>query len=207
MPSLNALIQGRSDFPGALSQLGLGRDGTYYVIAAGRCNHAGAGRWRGMTDGNANFIGIEGENTGLESDFPWPEVQLDAYRRGVAAILKHVGRSADFCAGHLEYALPEGRKPDPRFDMHAFRSSVAAIMDGIAATPALIPAAEPAPPSVAPHCVAAQLMIWSRRFRRSQNCCRWQVWAENGSRSARVPTRSASCAGRDCRTAHVGCAG
>jgi hypothetical protein len=43
MPSLRTLIEGRSDLPGPLSQLGLGRDGTYYVIAAGRCNHAGAG--------------------------------------------------------------------------------------------------------------------------------------------------------------------
>ena len=41
MPSLNTLIHGRSDLPGPLAQLGLGRDGTYYVIAAGRSNHAG----------------------------------------------------------------------------------------------------------------------------------------------------------------------
>ena len=43
MPSLNTLVQGRSDLPGPLAQLGLGRDGTYFVIAAGRANHAGKG--------------------------------------------------------------------------------------------------------------------------------------------------------------------
>src|SRR4051812_40297745 len=53
MPSLRTLVDGRSDLTGPLSQLGLGRDGTFYVIAAGRCHHAGAGSWQGITDGNA----------------------------------------------------------------------------------------------------------------------------------------------------------
>ena len=144
MASLTTLIEGRSDLPGPLSQLGLGRDGTYYVIAAGRCNHAGAGTWNGISTGNSNFIGIEAENAGLPDD-PWPDVQLDAYRRGVAAILKHVGRAADFCCGHKEYALPAGRKDDPRFDMHAFRAAVAGIMAGTTPPPVLIPAVEPEP--------------------------------------------------------------
>src|SRR5215210_8914862 len=89
MPSLRIIRDGRPDLPGPLSQLGLGRDGTYYVIAAGRCNHAGKGIWKGLVNGNSNFIGIEAENTGSSNDFPWPAVQLDAYHRGVAAILKH----------------------------------------------------------------------------------------------------------------------
>lgn len=141
MPSLNTLKVGRSDLPGPLAQLGLARDGTYFVIAAGKCNHAGAGSWQGVTTGNTSFIGIEAENTGVANDFPWPEVQMDAYRRGVAAILKHIGRGAEFCAGHKDYA--PGRKIDPDFDMVAFRSSVAAIIKGTAPAPALIPAAEP----------------------------------------------------------------
>ena len=143
MPSLGTLINGRPDLPGPLSQLGLGRDGTYFVIAAGRCNHAGKGSWKGVTTGNSSFIGIEAENTGLSNDSPWPDVQLDAYRRGVAAILKHVGRGAEFCAGHKEFALPSGRKDDPAFEMNAFRSAVTAILEGTAPPPTLIPAAEP----------------------------------------------------------------
>ncbi|KIC95493.1 N-acetylmuramoyl-L-alanine amidase [Flavihumibacter solisilvae] len=143
MPSLNTLINGRTNLSGPLSQLGLGRDGTYYIISAGRCNHAGPGIWRGLVNGNSNFIGIEAENTGKPDDLPWPEIQLDAYRRGVAAILKHVGRSVEFCASHREYARPPGRKSDVSFDMNEFRSSVAAIMNGTAPAPVLIPATEP----------------------------------------------------------------
>jgi peptidoglycan hydrolase-like protein with peptidoglycan-binding domain len=143
MPTLNTLIQGRSDLPGPLAQLGLGRDGTYYVVAAGRCNHAGKGSWKDVTTGNSSFIGIEAENTGLADDNPWPEVQMDAYHRGVAAILAHIGKTADFCAGHKEFALPAGRKSDPSFDMDTFRSAVTAILDGTAPAPALIPAVEP----------------------------------------------------------------
>jgi peptidoglycan hydrolase-like protein with peptidoglycan-binding domain len=143
MPSLRVLIDGRSDLPGPLAQLGLGRDGTYYVIAAGRCNHAGAGIWQGISNGNSNFVGIEAENTGLPSD-PWPAVQVDAYQRGSAAILSHIGRGADFCAGHKEFATPRGRKSDPSFDMNVFRSGVASILNGTAPAPALIPLLEPA---------------------------------------------------------------
>lgn len=143
MPTLQTLIDGRSDLPGPLSQLGLGRDGTFYVVAAGRCNHAGNGVWQGLTAGNSNFIGIEAENTGLPNDSPWPDVQLDAYRRGVAAILMHVHRPALFCVGHKEYATPPGRKDDPDFDMVAFRRGVADIMSGSAPAPMLIPAFEP----------------------------------------------------------------
>lgn len=146
MPSLNTLVRGRGDLPGPLAQLGLGRDGTFYVIAAGRSWHAGKGIWNGFTNGNSNFIGIEAENTGLANDLPWPEVQMDAYRRGVVAILKHLGRNAGDCAGHKEYARPAGRKIDPSFDMIAFRARVAAILDGTAPSPDLIPPVEPDPP-------------------------------------------------------------
>src|ERR1700757_27556 len=82
MPSLNTLINGRPDLRGPLAQLGLGRDGTFYLIAAGRCNHAGVGSWNGVAAGNSHFIGIETENPGLANDLPWPDVQMDAYRHG-----------------------------------------------------------------------------------------------------------------------------
>ena len=145
MPTLNMLKVGRGGprpLRGPLSQLGLGRDGTYYVVAAGRANHAGEGDWKGFTNGNSNFIGIEAENGGTESH-DWPEVQLDAYQRGVAAILKHVGLDADMCCGHREYALPPGRKPDPLFDMNQFRASIRSIMLGTGPSRPLIPAADP----------------------------------------------------------------
>lgn len=143
MPSLNTIIEGRPDLPGPLAQLALGRDGTFYVIAAGKCNHAGRGSWNDITTGNTSFIGIEAENTGLVDDDPWPDVQMDAYRHGVAAVLRHVGQTAKWCAGHKEYALPAGRKNDPSFDFVGFRVAVAAILDGTTAALKAIPAAEP----------------------------------------------------------------
>ena len=143
MPSLRLLVEGRPALQGPLAQLGLGRDGTYYVVAAGRCNHAGGGSWMGITTGNTSFIGIEAENAGDEHD-PWPEVQMDAYWRGVAAILKHIGRGTEACAGHKEYALPHGRKTDPSFDMNDFRRAVGGVMGGTLQTRPPIPPVEPA---------------------------------------------------------------
>jgi len=143
MPSLGTLLNGRPDLRGPLAQLGLGRDGTFYVLAAGRCNHAGAGTWQGISTGNTNFIGIEAENTGLVADSPWPPVQLDAYQRGVAALFAHLGLSASFCAGHKEYATPKGRKDDPSLGMDAFRAAVAAHLAGTGTPVATIPSREP----------------------------------------------------------------
>jgi hypothetical protein len=142
MPSLGVVTNGRPGLTGPLSQLCLGRDGTYFVVAAGRASHAGAGKWQGITTGNSSFIGIEAENTGKNDDKPWPEVQMDAYRRGVAAILTKIGAGSEMCCGHKEYALPPGRKPDPTFDMDDFRSAVAAIMAGTAPVRPLIPAVD-----------------------------------------------------------------
>lgn len=150
MPTLHMLIKGRSDLQGPLAHLGLGRDGTYYVIAAGRCNHAGTGTWRGVSTGNSNFIGIEAENTGGADDFPWPAVQLEAYQRGVAAILRHLGLGAECCAGHKEYALPRGRKPDPSLDMNQFRDVVGTLLAGDLQPPPLIPPVEPQGDSTRP---------------------------------------------------------
>jgi hypothetical protein len=150
LPDLKVLVDGRPDLGGPLCNLGLGRTGTYYMIAAGKGWHAGAGNWLGITDGNAHLIGIEAENAGTDDKQghptdPWPDVQMDAYKRGVAAILRHIGAHPAMCAAHKEYALPHGRKDDPNFDMAAFRADVAKLM-GAPAAPAVASAA----PAVAP---------------------------------------------------------
>jgi GH24 family phage-related lysozyme (muramidase)/peptidoglycan hydrolase-like protein with peptidoglycan-binding domain len=133
MPTLQMLVDGRCDLAGPLCHLGLGRDGTFYVVAAGLANHAGKGSWEGITDrGNTNFIGIEAENSG-HGDDPWPEVQMEAYQRGVAAILAHVGAQSNMCCGHKEYAPT--RKPDPNFDMPLFRTAVQSFMLGKTPSP------------------------------------------------------------------------
>lgn len=143
MPSLRIVRDGRSGLSGPLSQLCLGRDGTFYVVAAGRANHAGRGEWQGETGGNSHFIGIEAENTGKKKDFPWPDVQMDAYRRGCAAILQHIGQDAIMCCGHKDFRLPRGQKIDPLFNMDVFRMEVAAIMGGTAPPPVPIPSINP----------------------------------------------------------------
>lgn len=131
-PSLWIVRDGRPDVTGPLSQLVLGRDGTYYLVAAGKANHAGKGVWNKMADvGNSSSIGIEAENNGLseikpKEGEPWPETQMDAYARGVAAILRHLGLSPEECVGHKEYA--PARKIDPSFKMDAFRARVAKLM-------------------------------------------------------------------------------
>lgn len=129
MPSLGVVTNGRPDLAGPLCNLALGRDGTVYCVAAGRAYHAGAGSWHGVTAGNSELIGVEAENTGVGE--PWPSVQLDAYVRLCAAILKHVGADPIMAVGHKEYCTPKGRKIDPAgIDMEAFRLQVAATMNG-----------------------------------------------------------------------------
>lgn len=110
-PSLRIVTNGRPDLPGPLAQLLLGRSGTWYVVAAGRANHAGLGIWPGLS-GNRDTIGIEAESAGNGDS--WPAVQMDSYVLGVAAILRFIQRTeARFCT-HYEFARPSGRKIDPR---------------------------------------------------------------------------------------------
>jgi hypothetical protein len=143
-PSLSLVLYGRTDLAGPLSQLFLARNGEFHVLAAGRCNHAGSGSWQGISAGNTGFIGIEAENAGDGKD-PWPAEQMDAYARGVAAILKHIGADAVMACGHKEFALPRGRKIDPSFDMIEFRGRVEAKMaNGFGAMTAAVPPEAPA---------------------------------------------------------------
>src|SRR5690349_18253335 len=82
--TVRALLRdGRPDLAGPLAQLGLERDGTFVLVAAGRCNHNGYGLW-----GNDSF-GIEAYNDGIGE--VWPPAQLDAFDRGSAAICRHLG--------------------------------------------------------------------------------------------------------------------
>jgi hypothetical protein len=39
-------------------------------------------------------------------------VQLHSFRHGVAAMFRHIGITADMCAGHKEYCLPAARPQD-----------------------------------------------------------------------------------------------
>jgi len=109
-PSLNVVTKGRSDLSGPLCNVGLARDGSVYVVAAGRAYHAGVGHGYGFPTNNANAytIGIEAESTGHGD---WTASQISAYPRLIAAIAKHYGFSISHVIGHLEWS--PGRKVDP----------------------------------------------------------------------------------------------
>lgn len=125
IPTLRLLVDGRADLPGPLCQLGLGRSGTFYVVAAGKANHAGRGRWAGVVN-SRRTIGIEAEHPGTG---PWPPAQVDAYDRGIAALLRELGQDAEHYAGHREWALPRGRKIDPGgLELDAQRARVASLL-------------------------------------------------------------------------------
>lgn len=127
--------EGREDLPGPLSQLFLDEDGTFYVVAAGRSNHAGKGKWQGVITGNSSFIGIEARNAGDGKDV-WEAIQMSAYARGCAAIARRLAFDPVMISGHKEYALPKGRKVDPTFDMVDFREDVEAVLSGTVTTKA-----------------------------------------------------------------------
>lgn len=120
IPTLSVLRDGRSDLPGPLCQVGLSRSGVVWVIASGKANHAGRGRWGSVSD-SASTVGIEAEHDGKAG---WSPRQLDAFDRCVAALLDGLGLTADAYCGHREWALPAGRKPDPTCDLDAQRRRV-----------------------------------------------------------------------------------
>jgi hypothetical protein len=125
---------GRPDLPGPLAQLVLEKDGTYRVIAVGVCWHAGRGRRPGWPTDNANYhtIGIEAASRGTRDaagNWDWTPAQLDAYKRGCAALLRRIGRGASDCVAHREYSS-EGKIDPAGIDMNAFRRDVQALLDG-----------------------------------------------------------------------------
>lgn len=129
--------KGRSDLPAPLVQLSLGRDATVYVCAAGRANHAGKAKASGPMpagDGNTEYLGIEGQNTGTEG---WahkgtdaagkPVTQGEAYARLVAALHKHYSWPASHSRGHKETSVT-GKWDPGAYDMDKHRAKVAALM-------------------------------------------------------------------------------
>ncbi|VFA94782.1 1,6-anhydro-N-acetylmuramyl-L-alanine amidase AmpD [Nocardia farcinica] len=109
---------------GLASQLHLSRDGVYTVCGVGIANHAGYGSYPGLPTNaaNARTIGIEAENNGTEG---WSPRQYTAYVKGVAAILRKLGKGAGNVIGHKEWAGAAQGKWDPGgMDMDRFRADV-----------------------------------------------------------------------------------
>ena len=127
-PSLRVVRDGHSKLPGPLCNLGLGRNGTYYVVAAGFGYHAGAVKpqYVDVVD-NDTAIGIEAENDGLSG--VWPKAQYDAYVAGAAALSAHYGVPVSRNLGHKE--ISTAGKIDPHgIDMSKARAAVQAAFAG-----------------------------------------------------------------------------
>jgi hypothetical protein len=122
-PSLGICTRGRSDLPGPLCHLMIGRDGTVYLVAAGYANHAGyGGPERGIPkdSGNRYAVGIEVENDGVGE--PWSRELLRACDITFAVLLEHLDEGAGALLGHKEYT---SRKIDPHpIDMDKDRDRV-----------------------------------------------------------------------------------
>lgn len=115
-PTLNMLINGRSDLPGPLCNLALGRDGTVYVVATGVANHAGSGVLGNIPRdmGNHYLIGIEMESSGVQP-WDWTPEQLEVAPKLGAALergyLQGFPPELRIQAAHYEYS--DAGKIDP----------------------------------------------------------------------------------------------
>lgn len=141
---LRLLTGGRTGLPGPLAQIGLGRNGRVYIIAAGRANHAGRAKASGTVaegDGNELYIGIEAFNNGVGE--PWPDAQYNAYVLLCAVLSVFVtGNSHRTVRAHKETSTTG--KIDPTFNMEPFRDKVAAVIHRLK-SPKPQPEPSPAP--------------------------------------------------------------
>lgn len=101
-PSLGIVVNGRSDLPGPLANIYLGRDRVVYVVAAGKANHAGTpdgGSWKGCL-GNSDAYGLEIEHPGTS---PLADDMHALAARACAAII--AGRfGTSMVCDHKEWA-------------------------------------------------------------------------------------------------------
>lgn len=118
--SLGVVRNGRPGLPGPLCQILLARNGTIYIVASGRANHAG--RVNASKYSNSNSIGIEAENNGIGE--PWSDKQMDSYAKLCRELCDHYGIPISNVRGHKEVCSPRGRKIDPTFNMNSFRSMI-----------------------------------------------------------------------------------
>ena len=109
--NLSVVTNGNAVAPGPIANVLLWRDGTYYVIASGRCNHAGKGvlPWVAQDQGNTHLLSTEAVNDGIGE--LWVPAMVEAYEIGTAAMLRHLGLDSSRATTHAEYAPT--RKIDP----------------------------------------------------------------------------------------------
>lgn len=114
---------GRSDLPPPLCHFSLGRDGTVYVIAAGRANHAGVAKASGPMpagDGNVMYIGVECQNSGTEG---WSKTQYEAMVTLGGVLGRYLGTPSSCQRGHKETSVT-GKWDPGALDMDRFRLDI-----------------------------------------------------------------------------------
>ena len=93
-----------------------------------RAWHAGRSVWKGRNSCNDYTIGIELVNLNDGND-PYPDEQHQANVVLVSYLADKYNVSVDDIMGHLDIALPPGRKSDPRkYDLNRLRNDVAAVL-------------------------------------------------------------------------------
>jgi hypothetical protein len=118
--------KGHSTLPGPLCHGVIAKDGRVHLVGYGRANHAGLGDPdvlaaiiaerkppadnEATVDGNRHFYGFECENRGDNKD-PWPEKQIEAIVRVIAALCRHHGWSPRSALRHMDW---QPGKVDPR---------------------------------------------------------------------------------------------
>jgi hypothetical protein len=108
----------------------IGKDGkiVQHVRDSDRAWHAGQSVWKGRNSVNDYAIGIELVNLNNGQD-PYPEAQHQATVALVAYLCYTYNINVDDIMGHLDIALPPGRKSDPRgYDLNRLRREVAAAL-------------------------------------------------------------------------------
>ncbi|MEV8396237.1 peptidoglycan recognition family protein, partial [Streptomyces sp. NPDC056650] len=109
---------GYAGLPGPLCHGMIAKDGRVHAVGWGRANHAGLGDPdvlaaviaerrppvddEATVDGNRAFYGFECENLGDGKD-PWPEEQIEAIVRVIAAICRAHGWGARSALRHLDW--------------------------------------------------------------------------------------------------------
>lgn len=106
----------------------IGKDGriVQHVRDENRAWHAGKSEWKGIPNVNNYALGIELVNLNDGQD-PYPEEQHQANVRLCTYLIGKHNIKPENIVGHLDIAVPQGRKTDPRgYDLERLRREVSA---------------------------------------------------------------------------------
>jgi phage tail protein X len=109
----------------------IGKDGriVQHVRDHDRAWHAGGSQWRGVPNVNNYGLGIELVNLNNGQD-PYPEEQHRANVQLCTYLCRKYGIKPEDIMGHLDIAVPKGRKTDPRgYDLEGLRGEVVAALE------------------------------------------------------------------------------